>query len=75
MPVTEEPIKSFQGYSIVRITETDLEGRLVIETFALQHLGGMIIAEFALMSDAIDELNRMLFPLPGIPVSYVEKAS
>lgn len=69
MAVREEPVKSFQGYSIVRITETDTVGRTVMETFALTHAAGGVIAEYALMQDAVRELNRMLFPLPGLEVA------
>lgn len=69
MPVKEEPVTLFQGYAIVRITETDAQGRLLLETYGLRHGANCIIAEFAGMADAIRELNRMLAPLTGLPLS------
>lgn len=67
MTVKEVPVKSFQGYSISKITETDGKGNLVVETFALTLGGNGVIAEYAVLNDAVRELNRLLFPLPGLP--------
>lgn len=69
MAVKKESITSFQGYSITRITETTAEGQLVIETYALIHGAAGVIAEYAQLEDAVSELNRMLFPLPGLPTT------
>ena len=67
MPVTEETTDRVQGYSIVRITETDSKDRPVVETFALIHESGGHIDEFSDYRDVVRALNRLLSPLPGLP--------
>jgi hypothetical protein len=74
MPVTEETLERIQGYSIVRITETDSQGNPQMETFALHHEAGGQLDEFADYVDAVHALNRILFPLPGIPQSRLRNA-
>lgn len=74
MPVTEETADSVQGYSIVRIKETDKQGELVMETYALVHESGDHIDEFADYLDAVRALNRVLFPLPGLPEVRLNRA-
>ncbi|TDT44195.1 hypothetical protein DES49_0295 [Halospina denitrificans] len=67
MPVSEETKERVQGYSIVRITETNNDGDVTMETFALAHESGGQLDEFADYLDAVKALNRLLFPLPGLP--------
>lgn len=74
MPVNEETLERIQGYSIVRITETDSQGQPQMETFALNHEAGGQLDEFADYVDAVHALNRILFPLPGIPESRLHRA-
>lgn len=74
MPVRETTVEWEQGYSIIRMTETDRQGATVIETYALQHEGGTQIDEFAELTDAVRALNRMLEPLPGIPLQRLRSA-
>ena len=68
MPVQEQTVQSFQGYSIIRIQELDDQGQVTLETFSLSHPSCPSFAEFSDLEDAIRELNRMLFPLPGLPL-------
>jgi len=75
MPVTEKTVESVQGYSIVRITETDSQGKPVMETWAVCHEAGKQIDEFGDITDAVRALNRLLMPLPGIPVPKLSHAS
>ncbi|MDX1587743.1 MAG: hypothetical protein R3296_02300 [Oleiphilaceae bacterium] len=74
MPVRETTMEWEQGYSIVRITETDSHNNTLMETYALQHEGGTLIDEFAEMTDAVLALNHMLEPLPGIPLTRFKSA-
>ena len=74
MPVNEETLERIQGYSIVRITETDSQGQPQMETYALNHEAGGQLDEFADYVDAVHALNRILFPLPGIPESRLHRA-
>ncbi len=74
MPVKEETLERIQGYSIVRITETDSQGQPKMQTYALNHESGGQLDEFADYADAVHALNRILFPLPGIPESRVHNA-
>jgi len=74
MPVSESTEATLQGYSIVRLTETDGDGNLVIETYALTHESGGQLDEFADYADAVRALNRILMPLPGLRVPGLERA-
>lgn len=74
MPVTEEIKERVQGYSIVRITETDKDGDVTMETFALVHESGGQLDEFGDYLDAVRALNRILFPLPGLPEVPMNRA-
>lgn len=74
MPVNEETLERIQGYSIVRITETDGHGHPELETYALRHETGGQLDEFADYLDAVKTLNRILFPLPGLPEVGLNKA-
>jgi len=74
MPVAEETKDRVQGYSIVRITETDKQGELVMETYALVHESGGHIDEFADYLDAVRALNDLLYPLPGLPEGRLNRA-
>ncbi|MEQ6885764.1 hypothetical protein [Salicola sp. Rm-C-2C1-2] len=67
MPVSEETLERTQGYSIVRITESDAQGQPELKTYALWHESGGQLDEFADYIDAVRALNRLLFPLPGLP--------
>ncbi|MFE8071061.1 hypothetical protein QQM79_08370 [Marinobacteraceae bacterium S3BR75-40.1] len=71
MSVKQSTIRSHQGYSIVQIREMNGAGDLVIETFALMHESGGYIGEYATLDGAVNELNRMLFPLPGLSMETV----
>lgn len=73
MPVFEHTEATLQGYSIVRLTETDSRGDLVIETYAVTHESGGQLDEFAEYADAVRALNRIMLPLPGLPVPSVEQ--
>ena len=74
MPVNEETLECIQGYSIVRIIETNGHGQPELETFALRHEAGGQLDEFADYLDAVRTLNRILFPLPGLPEVRLNKA-
>lgn len=74
MPVTEETLERIQGYSIVRIVETDSSGQPEMETYALHHEAGGQLDEFADYVDAVHALNRILFPLPGLPEVHLNRA-
>ena len=74
MPVKETTRDRLQGYAIVQITETDGNGAVVIETWALTHESGGQLDEFADYKDAVKALNRLLFPLPGLPLSSLDRA-
>lgn len=74
MAVSEHTVEALQGYSIVRIRETESDGTPLVETYALHHEAGVQIDEFATHSDAVRALNRMLFPLPGLAVPDMEQA-
>lgn len=74
MPVTEETKERVQGYSIVRITETNKAGEVTMETFGLVHESGGQLDEFADYIDAVRALNRILFPLPGLPEVSLNRA-
>ncbi|MAL99133.1 hypothetical protein [Hydrocarboniclastica marina] len=74
MAIKEVPVKSHQDYSIIRIVETGSRGETIIETFALTHAAAGVIAEFAALSDAVRELNRMLSPLPGLNIETLKQA-
>lgn len=74
MAIKEVPVKAHQGYSISKIIETGTRGEVVIETFALSHAAAGVLAEFATLPDAIRELNRMLAPLPGLPLEVLQQA-
>lgn len=74
MPVTETKVASEQGYSIVRIVETDPQGNPVMETYGLYHEAGPQIDEFAELADVVQALNRMLLPLPGIALEKLRRA-
>lgn len=67
MPVSEETLERTQGYSIVRITESDAQGQPELQTYGLWHETGGQLDEFADYIDAVRALNRLLFPLPGLP--------
>ena len=74
MPVSEETLECIQGYSVVRITETNGHGQPELETYALRHEAGGQLDEFADYLDAVKTLNRILFPLPGLPEVRLNKA-
>ncbi|XOZ32571.1 hypothetical protein ACMDCT_10165 [Halomonadaceae bacterium KBTZ08] len=74
MAVNEETLERIQGYSIVRITETDGQGKPGLETYALRHEAGGQLDEFADYVDAVRTLNRILFPLPGLPETSLHQA-
>ncbi len=74
MPVQEKTRDRLQGYAIVQITETDSKGTVVMETWALTHEAGGHLDEFAEYPDAVRALNRLLSPLPGLPVSRFDRA-
>ena len=74
MPVTETTQERVQGYSIVRITESNKDGDITMETFALVHESGGQLDEFADYLDAVRALNRILFPLPGLPEVPLNRA-
>ena len=74
MPVSEETKERVQGYSIVRITETNNDGDVTMETFALVHESGGQLDEFADYLDAVKALNRILSPLPGLPEVPLNRA-
>ena len=74
MPVTETTQERVQGYSIVRITESNKDGDITMETFALVHESGGQLDEFADYLDAVRALNRLLFPLPGLPEVPLNRA-
>lgn len=74
MPVTETTQERVQGYSIVRITESNKDGDITMETFALVHESGGQLDEFADYLDAVRALNRILFPLPGLPEAPLNRA-
>jgi len=74
MPVSEHTEATLQGYSIVRLTETDSRNNVVIETYAVTHESGGQLDEFADYADAVRALNRIMKPLPGLPVTRLESA-
>ncbi|MGM0451358.1 MAG: hypothetical protein ACQERE_11035 [Pseudomonadota bacterium] len=74
MPVNEDTLERIQGYCIVRIIETDGNGEPELKTFALRHEAGGQLDEFADYVDAVKTLNRILFPLPGLPEPKLNKA-
>ena len=74
MPVIENTANRVQGYSIVRITETNRQNDMVLETYALVHEAGDHIDEFADYRDAVRALNKLLFPLPGLLETSAIKA-
>ena len=74
MPVSEETLERTQGYSIVRITESNAQGQPKLQTFGLWHETGGQLDEFADYLDAVKALNRILFPLPGLPEVPLNRA-
>lgn len=74
MPVTEKTQDRLQGYAIIRITETDGQGEVIMETWALAHEAGGHLDEFADYADAVKALNRLLSPLPGLSPHRLDRA-